>query len=348
MNFQVTGSQSVQSVTASQEVILSAGAIGSPQLLLLSGIGPKSDLAKANIASVIDLPGVGAHLQDHIATSVRFSTNATLPTSPGQNESLQAGSQSFASFVNSAISYVNATDLFGNWDATFKDIVGANLTWAIENGALPANSDPTVVAGYNATYTAMVDKLVLSKVGHVELLLWLTSTDGNGNPIIEIQAALQHPYSRGKLSLNENDVHGPPVIDPNYLAHPADVLVLREGLKLARKIGNTAPFSEYMTGEIQPGNAVSTDADWDAWLPGKISTEYHCSCSCSMMPIELGGVVGADLKVHGTENLRVVDASVFSIEYSAHLMAVTYGLAERAADLIKFVSCHRNVHSNQS
>lgn len=285
-----------KTVNANKEVILAGGAIGSPQMLLLSGIGPKGDLASHNINSVIDLPGVGAHLQDHIATSVNFNSNATTPDAAAD------GAQSFNSFVNSAISYVNVTDLFGDWDATFKEIVGNNLTWAVEN-ALPANTDPTVIEGYKATYMAAVNDLILSKVGHIELLLWLTSKNGDGKPLVVIQAALQHPYSRGKLSLASSSPWDNPIIDPNYLVHPADTLVLREGLKLARKVGNTAPFSDYMISEQQPGSAVTTDAEWDAWLPSQFQTEYHCSCSCSMLPLEQGGVVDANLRVHGTNNV---------------------------------------------
>ncbi|KAG8892751.1 hypothetical protein FRC01_013973 [Tulasnella sp. 417] len=126
-----------------------------------------------------------------------------------------------------------------------------------------------------------------------------------------------------------------PVINPNYFSHPADVVMLREGIKLARKIGQTAPLSESVVSEVIPGPDVQTDEQWEAWLRTVVGTEYHPGCTCSMMPLEFGGVVDANLKVYGTSNLRVADSSVFPIQFAAHLMAPTYGLAELAAMIIQ-------------
>lgn len=83
------------------------------------------------------------------------------------------------------------------------------------------------------------------------------------------------------------------------LYHSIDVVALREGLKLARKIGQTAPLSQSLTDELSPGSSVSSDDDWDTWLAGSIGTEYHPSCSCAMLPQAQGGVVDANLKVYG-------------------------------------------------
>lgn len=320
-------------VTANKEVILTAGAIGSPQLLMLSGIGNKAELATLNITSVVDLPGVGQHVQDHLSGQVIFKTTAMTAASEVTNATLTNGSETFLSFVNSAIAYANITDLFGDYDTTFTSEVAANLTWAQQN-VLPS-TDPTVIAGYTATYKVGTDIVLKSRVGQVELLMGLTGTSQGGDDSIAIQAALQHPFSRGRIWLNSASAWEYPLIDPNYLSHPADVFMLREGLKLARKLGQTAPLSTYITTEVSPGTAVSTDAQWDAWLPSLAVTEYHPSCSCSMLPLEQGGVVGPDLRVHGVTNLRVADSSVYPIQFAAHLMAPTYGLAERASDMIK-------------
>lgn len=119
-----------QTITANQEVILTGGAIGSPHMLMMSGIGPKANLAQFNIPSVIDLPGVGQHVTDHLASEVIFKTTAaTAATERGGAN----GSESFFSFVNSAIAYANITDLFGDYAPTFKTEVGNNLTWALAN-----------------------------------------------------------------------------------------------------------------------------------------------------------------------------------------------------------------------
>lgn len=98
-----------------------------------------------------------------------------------------------------------------------------------------------------------------------------------------------------------------------------DVVLLREGLKLARTLGSTQPLNGTIASEISPGSNVVTDADWDAWIPGVIGTEYHPSCTCAMLPLGLGGVVDPNLKLYGTANVRVADSSVFPIQFAAHV-----------------------------
>lgn len=336
ISYATTPNAAWSTITANKEVILSGGAVGSPHMLLLSGIGPKAQLAQFNIPSVVDLPGVGEHLQDHLASQVIYKTSGQTAAQEAVNQTLVNGSSTFLSFVNSAIAYSNITDLFGDYAPEFKKTVSDNATWAVET--LSPTTDSTVRAGYAATYAVQAEQLILSPIGQVELLLGLTGTAQGGDDSVAVQAALQRSFSRGRMYLNNSSPWEYPVIDPNYLAHPADVFLLREGLKLARKIATTEPFSATLTSEVFPGTAVSTDAEWDAWLKTVVTTEYHPSGACSMLPREQGGVVGADLKVHGTTNLRVIDSSVFPIEFAAHLMSITYGLAEKGADIIKQVS----------
>lgn len=325
-----------RTITANKEVILTGGAVGSPHMLMMSGIGPKANLESVGVQSVVDLPGVGQHVTDHVASEVIFKTTAATAATDRVNQSLTDGAESFFSFVNSAIAYANITDLFGDYAPEFRDTIARNLTWAVEN--VCPSDDPTIQAGYRAVHEANTENFILSPIGHVELLLGLTGTAQGGDDSIAIQAALQHPFSSGQIYLNSSNPWEYPVIDPNYLAHPADTWLIREGLKLARKIGNTAPLSNFMTSEVFPGTTVQTDAEWDAWLATQVKTEYHPSSSCSMMPLDHGGVVGADLKVHGFTNLRVADSSVFPVQFAAHLQSLTYGVGEIASDMIKNVS----------
>ncbi|KAJ9120092.1 hypothetical protein QFC22_002990 [Naganishia vaughanmartiniae] len=333
ISYATTPNAAWSTVTANKEVILAGGAVGSPHMLLLSGIGPKDQLAQFNIPSVVDLPGVGEHLQDHLASQVIYKTTGQTAAQQAVNQTLTNGSSTFLSFVNSAIAYSNITDLFGDYAPTFKATVAENATWAVDT--LSLTSDPTVRAGYAATYAVQTEQLIMSPIGQVELLLGLTGTAQGGDDSVAVQAALQRSFSRGRMYLNNSSPWEYPIIDPNYLAHPADVFLLREGLKLARKLAQTDPFSKTLTTEVYPGPTVQTDAEWDAWLKTVVSTEYHPSGACSMLPREHGGVVGADLKVYGTSNLRVIDSSVFPIEFAAHLMSITYGLSEKGADIIK-------------
>ncbi|KAI0820655.1 GMC oxidoreductase [Trametes gibbosa] len=325
-----------QTIKVNKEVILAGGAVGSPHLLQLSGVGPADVLKAAGVAVKLDLPGVGQHVQDHISTQVTWKTNAQTANSlRAQNLAAGSGnSPAFLSFINSATAYVNVTDLLGfDFAPQFRQTIAGELQSSLSN--LVPSQDATVKKGYQAIYNATLNTLLNSPVGQIEILLSLTGGQVDGSNTVSIQAALQHPFSQGQIYISSGDPFAPPVIDPQYLSHQADTILLREGLKLARKLGNTAPLSSSVGSEVSPGSAVQSDDDWDAWLANAIGTEYHPSCSCAMLPQELGGVVDADLKVYGLANVRVADASVFPIQFSAHLQAPVYGLAEQAARLIR-------------
>jgi len=134
------------------------------------------------------------------------------------------------------------------------------------------STDSTVIAGYKAVYEVAANQLITSKSGQVELLLALTGTSLGPNTI-SIQAALQRPFSHGRLYINSSNPFDPPVIDPNYLSHPSDLVILREGLKLARSIGQTQPMNASITNELSPGANVTTDDQWDAFILSDIHTE---------------------------------------------------------------------------
>ncbi|KAI0640658.1 GMC oxidoreductase [Trametes meyenii] len=323
-----------QTIKVNKEVILAGGAVGSPHVLLHSGVGPSDVLKAAGVDVKLDLPGVGQHLQDHISTQVTWKTTAQTANSL-RTQNLASGSgdsPAFNSFINSATAYVNTTDLLGDYTAQFKQQVAGQLQASL--ASLVPSSSAEVKKGYEAIYNATLGTLD-TPVGQVEILLSLTGPPSGGSNTLSIQAALQHPFSHGRVYISSSDPFTPPVIDPQYLSHNADSVILREGLKLARKLGQTAPLSASIGDEVSPGSSVQSDDDWDKWLAGQIGTEYHPSCSLAMLPRELGGVVDADLKVYGLANVRVADASVFPIQFSAHLQAPVYGLAEQAARIIR-------------
>ncbi|EPS94895.1 hypothetical protein FOMPIDRAFT_1133514 [Fomitopsis schrenkii] len=318
------------SVNVNKEVILAAGAIGSPQILMVSGVGPGDVLQAAGVSVNVELPGVGQHLQDHIYAEVEWKAN-TETGLPMYNGNYSSGapteSSPFLSFINSATGYVNFSALIDAPQTYAQQIADAVDTSA---ATLVPSTYPEVIEGYKAIYNLTAQKFLLSPIGHMEILLSVTAND-----VIGIEAALQHPFSQGRLYITSSDVFDAPVIDPQYLSHEADLTTLREGLRFCRELGNTAPLSANMGEEISPGLNVQSDEDWQNWLVDNVYTEYHPSCSCAMLPQAQGGVVGADLKVYGLTNVRVADASVFPFEFSSHLMAQTYGLAEQAAELIQ-------------
>lgn len=310
-------------VNAAKEVIVSGGTINSPQLLQLSGIGDAGYLAGVGINSTVDLPGVGHNVQDHVSAALLYP-----PKDPNQQPPAKiTGDPVTDSFVQSAIAYINLTTLVGAGEAKpLIDAARAEVSAAIKAADVPE----AVRQAWNTTYTSQLDSIYNSPVGLVEILL----ADIFGT--VNIQIALQQPLSRGSILVTGADPFAPPAINPNYLTISADLQLLREGHKLARRIGSG--MSDVLGAESQPGTQqVASDNDdaWDGFIRQNAGTEYHPSSSCSMLPRDKGGVVDKDLLVYGTSNLRVIDASVAPTSVSAHLMTATYGIAEVGADIIK-------------
>ncbi|KAG8919964.1 hypothetical protein FRC01_001012 [Tulasnella sp. 417] len=320
-------------VGVNKEVIIAGGPVGSPNILMQSGVGPADKLTAAGVQVAHALPGVGQHAQDHLSTQVIFRTTAQTTAQLYAAGAINGTGNPIASFVNSAIAYTNITDLLGDYAAAFQQEVIANMSASTNDRALNPSSDPTVTKGYQTVYQATVDQM-LTPAGQVELLLAMTGTSA-GQDTFAVQAGLQHPFSTGEVYIATPNPFDYPVINPNYFSHQADVALLREGIKLARKVGQTQPISNFVTAEVSPGPDVQTDEQWDAWLRTVVSTEFHPSCTCAMLPLDQGGVVDAHLKVYGLANVRVADSSVFPLSFAAHLMAPTYGLAEQAAMIIK-------------
>ena len=316
------GGASKLTVNVKKEVILAGGTIGSPAVLLYSGVGPKDVLSAARVDLVSELPGVGQHLQDHLSVSTQWNT--TQPTAGsiyGKNGS-ETTDPAFLSFINDAVAYVNSSVLFGTAVTDMQTTIMSQIDQY-------APEDPTVAAGYQAIYNTTAKTIFTSPLGQIELLI-----GNNLDATINLGASLQHPLSMGTISINTSNPMDYPVIDPAYLSHPADVQILREGLKIARRVGEAEPFDSVMT-ETWPGSDVQTDEEWEEWLRGNVFTEYHPSSTCAMLPQEQGGVVDANLRVYGLANVRVADASVPPIDFSAHLMSSTYGIAELASAIIR-------------
>ncbi|KAJ9633557.1 hypothetical protein H2204_006940 [Knufia peltigerae] len=320
------GGASKLTVKVKKEVILAGGSVGSPAILLYSGVGPKDVLDAAGVDVVSELPGVGHHLQDHLSATVQWSTDQATAGSLYADNGSESTNAAFLSYVNSAVAYINATNIFGAGAEDLKNTILSQL----DSAAAAAGTDETVVAGYKAIYETTVNKIFSSPIGQIELLI-----GNNLNGTINIGASLQHPFSHGQVSINSSNPMDYPVINPNYLTHPADIQILREGIKTARRLGEAPPLADSMTKEVWPGSDVESDDEWDDWLREVSFTEYHPSSTCAMMPLEQGGVVDANLRVYGLANVRVADASVPPIAFSAHLMSSTYGIAEQASTLIR-------------
>lgn len=189
----------------------------------------------------------------------------------------------------------------------------------------PSTYEQTLCAGYELQFSLVIQNLLLNSTPAYEIL-----NDNSGG----LDLALMHPLSRGTTHITSTDPAKDPAVDPRWLVNPFDADVMLAAMQFNQRILDTAPIQA-----LQPSYSdIPQDATRDqlaAVLRARVNTEYHYSGTLAMMPLDLGGVVDANLTVYGTQNLRVVDTSVFPVIPGAHLQAVAYAVAEKAADIIK-------------
>ena len=186
--------------------------------------------------------------------------------------------------------------------------------------------DSTIIAGYEAQKTILVDLLSSTEVGSYELL--------NDNLGL-LAVSVMHPFSRGSVHIQSTNPLQQPLIDPRYCANPLDCQVLVEALLFNNKLVNTPSMKLLQPTPYSPFFQNATAETLMPVIRSGIRTEFHGSGSTSMMPLDLGGVVDTHLRVYGTKNLRVVDAGIIPLVPAAHLQVPVYAIAEKAADIIK-------------
>ena len=289
---------------ARREVILSGGAINSPQLLMLSGVGPADHLKNVGITPLVDAKAVGRNLQDHIAVSyfykVRTATlNDVLHPFFGK---LRAGLRYVADRAGPLSLSVNQSGGFVRSDATK------------EHPNLQLYFSPV-----SYTKTPLSERKLLNPDPFSAFLL-------SHNPC--------RPTSRGHIELNGSDPSGDPSIHPNYLATQADIDDVLAGNRILRQLAATKPLADIITEELIPGSDVDGDEALLADFRARADTVYHPTSTCVMGTDPATSVVDARLRVHGIEGLRVVDASVFPTITSGNTNAPTVMVAEKGAAMI--------------
>lgn len=284
-------------VRAEREVVLCAGAIGSPQLLLLSGIGPADDLRKVGVPVRHDLPGVGRNLQDHPFVTILWEVNdqRTLYGADKPKplaEWLLRRTGPLTSTVAEAVAFVRtraglpAADIQFHMGAAYFDDHGAE------------------------------------------------EYDGH---CIAIGPVLVSPQARGQVWLRSSDPADKPKIITNSLAPEDDVASLIAGMRLAREIANQSPLKQSILKELKPGPDAVDDEDLAADLRRRLMLIYHPVGTCRMSDTNDAAVVDSHLRVHGIEGLRVADASIMPVIPGGNTNAPTMMIAEKAADLIRGV-----------
>ncbi len=300
----MTGKNNTQEIFAHKEVILSAGSFASPQLLMLSGIGDKSELSRFGIKSIKHLPGVGKNLQDHLF----YAVSALATIKKGQNHHIKAINQ--------------AADI-ANYFLFKKGMLTIGPLEAVAFGSTALNPDRV---DYQFQFTAAhVGGNYLTDI--YDLKTFPTNEDG-----FTILPTLLRPKSRGYLTLRSTNPVDFPIIQPNFLSEEDDRKVMVEAGKKAIEVLQAQAFSPYRKQIICPPDFTSDEAIL-LHIQKIMETVYHPAGTCKMGNDEMA-VVDDQLRIKGIANLRVVDASIMPTIVSGNTNAPVYMIAEKAADMI--------------
>jgi choline dehydrogenase len=293
-----------QTVRANGEVILSAGAINSPALLQLSGIGPGALLSGRGVPIVSDMPAVGQNLQDHLGVDYLFRSRK--PT-------LNADLRGWLGRARLGLRYL-----------AFRD---GPLSLSVNQAGGFVRSRPDI---------DWVDtQLYFSPVSYSKPTPGtrrLTLPDPFPGFFIGISPC--RPKSRGTVAIASPDPIAAPKIDPNYLDHPDDVATMLSGLHLIRRIASQPAMQALIAEELMPGGGITAEDALIDDMRARAGSVFHASCTCRMGPDSSEAVVDARLRVHGMKGLRVVDASVFPSVTSGNTNAPTLMVAEKASQMI--------------
>lgn len=290
-----------RTITAAREVIVSAGAFNTPQILMLSGVGPAAHLAEHGITPLADLP-VGRNLRDHLAPLILWSR-------PGNTSTFREDLR----FDRMAVAMVQAW-LFGTGRAT---VVPGGLHAFIR-------TEPDLEAP---------DIEFMFRGAPPSAGLWFPGVKRAYDDGFGLRPCLLHPESRGEVRLASADPMAAPRIRYNFLSEPSDLAKLVRGFEIGRDVGSRAALAPFRGAEVAPGAGVVARKDIEDWLRRTLTTADHPACTAKMGVGE-DCVVDPQLKVRGIEALRVVDASVMPDMPSAHLNAIVMMIAEKASDLI--------------
>jgi choline dehydrogenase-like flavoprotein len=328
---------SVGKVYAKREVILAAGAVFTPQLLQLSGIGPSNVLQAAGIQVRRSLNGVGANMQDHPNANMMFDLKNLAPVNifSGQDPTYNATAWTdyntnrtgpLTQAHGSSLAFLSLSSITDKASQIVQTIKAQNILsflpviyskdQNLQRGMLKQRD---IIANMHASPQAAAGEIPMTPFG------------------LAI-SALQRPLSRGSINIDPKNKYGNPIVQFNTFSNPVDRQILVEMVRWTRKHLTRKELAKYSPIEISPGTQFQTDDDIISALiqqNGLGASFAHMSGTVSMMPEQLGGCVGTDLKVYGIGQLSVVDASIVPLIPATHLQSTMYAVAEKAADIIK-------------
>ncbi|KAH8111295.1 GMC oxidoreductase [Phellopilus nigrolimitatus] len=331
----------IYTVSVKKEVVVSAGSLKSPQILELSGIGDKRVLGPLGIQTVIDLPGVGSNMQEHIYSSVIFELDPELGHETldrlADNDyvtaqlALHAVGKGFLRIGLSGFTFLPFSTITSPERA--REFVGRQRQRIEErqkSGSLPP--------GLKEQYELQLGKFERDEGGECELICFPgylgMGAPGAGKPYMSILLSFNHLFGRGTVHATSTDPHVQPDIDPHYFEEKLDLDVMVETVKFMRRLAELEPFKSFFVKEVTPGPACTTDKEIEDFVKNSLKTTYHTTSTLSMLPRELNGAVDPNLRMYGTKNIRVADLSIVPLHVAAHTQSTAYAIGEQAADII--------------
>ncbi|KAJ7249411.1 aryl-alcohol-oxidase from pleurotus Eryingii [Mycena rebaudengoi] len=308
-------------VHATREVILSAGTVNTPHILLNSGIGDKNTLSSLKIPLVHDLPGVGKNLTDTVVMYISWEVNS---------------SATFDTLLNNITA---RNEAFAEWNATRTGRM-ANGLINMSGFARMNRSKPEV----QKIIKEFGDATAGPRAGDFALLFidGGLSANAESKSFFSVTLNLISPMSRGSISLNPSDPRGPPLFDPAYMSSPYDMFVMRQAFEAALNFTDSEAWKSYLgapangLGPVIEAQKTNNSSVFEDFVRNNVQNAAHVVATSSMSAVgDSWGVVDPDLRVKGIQGLRIVDASVYPFVPAGYTQIPTYCLAERAADIIK-------------
>jgi choline dehydrogenase len=293
------------SVRATREVIVASGALNSPQILMLSGIGDAEHLKSHGIEIVADRAEVGRNMQDHLSIRNIHASN------------IQTVTDELTSIPRSVVAVLRAA-LFGTGSAAAFPLAGGAFV-----RTRPELEIPDIQFHFSAGNLMSIQRRPFAEPG----------TDHTRPDAFMAHACQLRPESRGTVTLRSADPAMPPVMQPNYLSTDNDKRTMRDAVKIARNLMAQPALKQYSRGEVWPGQDVQTDDEIDDFIAQAAGTVFHPVSTCRM-GVDDDAVVDGELRVNGVEGLRVADASIMPTLVGGNTNAPTIMIAEKAADMI--------------
>lgn len=333
----------VQTFDAAKEVILAAGSFSTPKLLELSGVGDPALLAKHDIHCVVDLPGVGENLQDHLMTGMSYEVNDGVmtgdPLMRRESEALALAEKLYVEHKAGPLT------IGGVQSHAFMPLQGDDTTYDQLLATAPTRSQD---ADYVKQVRSVLDKEEAPS-GAWFMFLAQANLHENGESFVGKQLlpgnyasfglSQTFIFSRGSTHIASADPGAKPDIDPRYFSHPADLEIMARHVQALDKLRHAPELDVFFKKDGRRNHPAALNvADLEGakkYVLDTATSTYHACGTTAMLPREKAGVVSPELVVYGTRNLRVVDAGIFPLISRGNIMSLVYAVAEKAADVIK-------------